>query len=206
MSRFKLPDGYAEREDIVYFDDAPYGDSAIIHQPEVYDAAGYLLAATGRSTLIDIGCGNGRKLLSVTAPRRIGMDFGPNIRFCREHHPDAAEWREIDLSVDGVVSEALMADGDTVIVCADVVEHLMDPGPLLVLLAACHRRGAIVITSTPDRIRVRGPEHRGRRPIRRISANGHSMNMQRCCRRTGCRPSSPDIPSTTISTASRAPS
>lgn len=54
-----------------------------------------------------------------------------------------------------------MTGDDTVVVCADVIEHLADPRPLLGLLADCRHRGALVITSTPDRVRVRGADHKG---------------------------------------------
>jgi SAM-dependent methyltransferase len=163
MTRFGLPEGYVARRDVGYFD-APYLPSEIVHQPEVHDAASHFLAATGRGTLIDIGCGNGRKLLSVPARRRIGLDLDSHIAFCLAHHAGAAEWRRIDLSDAGCLAEAALADDDAVVVCADLVHKLSDPTRLLSLLAACHARGAIVLTSTPDRIRLRGPEHLGPPP------------------------------------------
>src|ERR1700733_1726117 len=79
MAKFGLPVGYVEREAPVYFDDAPYCDSEIVHQPEVYEAADYFLRASPRTTIIDVGCGNGRKLRSVSAGRHIGIDIGANL-------------------------------------------------------------------------------------------------------------------------------
>ncbi len=164
MQRFGLPEGYIERLDPDYFSDAEYYSASVIHQPEVYDAADYLLRSSGRSIVVDIGCGTGRKLLTIQAQRRIGVDFGSNIAFCRSHHADWGEWVEADLSNPPCLAIADLANHDTVVICADVVEHLPDPGPLLSLLAACYRNGAIVLTSTPDRERVRGAEHKGPPP------------------------------------------
>jgi SAM-dependent methyltransferase len=161
---FKLPANYVSRPAPVYFDDAPYVDSRIVHQPEVYQAADYFLQVTGRGTIIDIGCGNGRKLRSVRARRHIGIDFGQNLSFCRGHYGSWGEWIEADFSREDCLRIAELADEQSVVVCADVVEHLLNPEPLVALLAACYRRGAIVLTSTPDRILVRGANHRGPPP------------------------------------------
>ncbi len=130
----------------------------------MYYAAEYFLQSTGRTTIIDVGCGSGRKLKSVKAARHIGVDFGSNIQCCREHWGTWGEWIEADLSNEECLSLAHLADEQTVVVCADVIEHLLRPDHLVALLAAFYRRGAIVITSTPDRVRVRGTEHNGPPP------------------------------------------
>ncbi|MBA4783777.1 MAG: glycosyltransferase family 2 protein [Rhizobiales bacterium] len=158
----KIPDDYRSRESVHYFDDVAFLDGDVIHQPEVYDAADYLLKAGGRRTIIDIGCGNGRKLKKVGAERHIGIDFGPNIDFCRKYYGTWGEWHEQDLTQPDCVQWAELADHTALVVCADVVEHLLDPTPLLALLAACYQRGAQVLTSTPDR--VRGRDHKGPPP------------------------------------------
>ena len=67
MSDFHLPDGYIQRQKAVYFDDSPFSTSEMIHQPEVYEVADYFLRTASRSTIIDVGCGNGRKLRAVNA-------------------------------------------------------------------------------------------------------------------------------------------
>ena len=71
---------------------------------------------------------------------------------------------EADFSSTDCIALADTVDEQAVVICADVIEHLLDPRPLVALLAACYQRGAIVITSTPDRLRVRGAEHRGPPP------------------------------------------
>ncbi|AWN45918.1 hypothetical protein DK419_05950 [Methylobacterium terrae] len=164
VSDFELPDDYVTRKEEIYFDDVPQAHSDIIYQPEVYDFAEFLLKSTKRSKIIDIGCGSGRKLCSVQAEKRIGIDFGPNIAACKDLHGNQAEWHDADFTDASCISLSEMADYDSVVVCADVVEHIIDPGVLIALLKACFERGAIVVTSTPDRIRVRGDDHRGPPP------------------------------------------
>ncbi|MFG1420797.1 methyltransferase domain-containing protein [Roseixanthobacter liquoris] len=161
MSHFQLPADYVARSAPYYFDDSPFFDSTIVHQPEIYEAADYFLQAGGRTRILDIGCGNGRKLRQVRAREHIGVDFGSNIALCRERFGTWGTWLEADFSRDDCRAIAAFADTGTVVVCADVVEHLVDPAPLLNLLAQCYRRGAIVITSTPDRVKVRGADDRG---------------------------------------------
>ena len=164
MPGLRLPPDYVARAEPAPFDDARYVDSAIIHQPEVYDAADYFLRAGRRSTVIDIGCGNGRKLREIRAARHVGIDFGANLALCRARFGAWGEWLEADFARPDCVGLAAMAGWDSVVVCADVVEQLADPEPLLALLAACYRRGAIVLTSTPDRVRTRGAAHKGPPP------------------------------------------
>jgi SAM-dependent methyltransferase len=161
MQKFRLPADYVERPEPAYFDDSLYFDSEIVHQPEVYEAASFFARAPGRTTIIDIGCGNGRKLRGVQAARHVGVDFGANISFCRRHFPSWGEWIDADLSRPDCIKIAGLVENSCVVVCADVIEHMVDPEPLVALLAECHRRGAIVVTSTPDRARVHGAGHNG---------------------------------------------
>jgi SAM-dependent methyltransferase len=136
----------------------------IVHQPEAYEVVRYLLGVTGRGTVIDIGCGNGRKLRDLPARQAIGVDYGTNVEFCRANYRDFGQWVEADLSNPNARLLANHANSDSIVICADVIEHIPDPTTLLRLLEDCYRRGAIVITTTPDRVRVRGPNHLGPPP------------------------------------------
>lgn len=159
-----LPEGYASRLQPDYHHDAVSDDADVVHQPEAYEVVRYLLAETGRGTVLDIGCGSGRKLRELSAPRAVGVDFGANIEFCRTNHPGSGEWIEANLSDPSARKIADHASSDAIVICSDVVEHMPDPTQLLRLLDDCYRRGAIVITTTPDRVRVRGADHAGPPP------------------------------------------
>lgn len=164
MSKFELPADYTSRNEGCYFDDVPQAYGDVIHQPEVYDFADYIVKSSGRRKIIDIGCGSGRNLCNTQVEERIGIDFGSKIKACKELYANKSKWIEADFTDNSCISLSEMADEQTVVVCADVVEHVSDPCILIELLKACFERGAIVITSTPDRVRVRGVDHSGPPP------------------------------------------
>ena len=164
MTLYHLPKSYQSRDAVSYFSDIEHAQGTPLYQPEVYEVAEYFLRKTGRSTVIDLGCGMAFKLVTLPATHRIGVDFGSNIEYCRAHHEGAGEWIGADFSNPGSITLADRAGPDCVVICADVVEHLLDPRPLLRILAACHAKGAIVLTSTPDRIRAWGQDHNGPPP------------------------------------------
>jgi 2-polyprenyl-3-methyl-5-hydroxy-6-metoxy-1,4-benzoquinol methylase len=157
---FFLPDGYTSREVPAFFDDAPNLSSKVVHQPDVYAFADYLLRVSGRRTVIDIGCGSGRKLLALSAGKRIGLDYRANIQTCRAAFPQET-WVEVDLERGGLPPIGDLDASDAVVVCSDVVEHLVNPENLLDMLARLYEQRAIVLVSTPARTRARGADHMG---------------------------------------------
>ena len=159
-----LPDAYQARIDSDYFDDTLSIRTDTVFQPELYPMAERLLAGTGRTRLVDVGCGIGKKLAASSAPEKLGIDIGANIAHCRMAHPDAAQWVELDLGHPVPASIAQPIGPRDVVICSDVIEHIPDPRHLLAFLAQCFRQGALVITSTPDRVLVRGADHLGPPP------------------------------------------
>ena len=157
---FFLPDGYVSRPKPDYFDDAGNLASDVVHQPDVYAFADWLLRVSERRTALDIGCGSGRKLLALAATRRIGLDYEANIRTCRAHSPGET-WIELDLEHGDLPHIPNLEPERTVVVCSDVIEHLIYPAKLLALLARLYDMGAIVLISTPARTRARGGAHMG---------------------------------------------
>lgn len=163
-SRLFLPVDYVPRLEMNYFDDKFSLHESIIFQPEIYPVVESLLQTTGRQRIVDVGCGVGKKLAEAAAGQKIGIDFGSNLTHCRSAYPDAATWLEVDLSVpvpDDITAQ--IGSGD-VVVCSDVVEHIPDPRPLLAFLRCCFEQGALVVTSTPERVLVRGADHMGPPP------------------------------------------
>lgn len=158
--RFHLPVGYASRDTPEYFNDVEARSSGRIWQPEVYELAEIMLHNRGCDTVLDIGCGSGLKLEKLNAHRRIGVDFGSNINWCRQNYSWGI-WIERDLEADNVDYLQEYLGPSTVVICSDVVEHLWNPLPLVSLWRAALDAGAILITSTPDRILNRGLDHNG---------------------------------------------
>ena len=72
------------------------------------------------------------------------------------------EWLAIDLET----TETLPVPAGSVVVCSDVIEHLIHPERLVRLLGSCLDDAALVVISTPDRIRTRGGRHFGPSPNR----------------------------------------
>lgn len=155
---YAIKDGYEHREEPAYFvDDSGAG---ITFQVDVYWYAfgvGVELAATG---LIDIGCGRADKLAQIQAHRPDwrydGIDFGPNIDWCRTHL-SWGTWLEMDLEQQQHIDAR-----DSVIVCADAIEHLRDPSYLLKTIKASNCAAAVL--STPERDLTSGTEHMGPPP------------------------------------------
>lgn len=162
---FHLPVGYHENPGPVYFLDDPTADRGIVFQPDVYTLAEYLAELTGGGALgppaiVDVGCGWGDKL-ALMHDRHPGwtfhgVDYGANIARCRQAWPWGS-WVEHDLET----FVALDAD-EAIVICSDVIEHLVDPLPLIASLRASG--AAAIVLSTPERDVQHGYDHRGPSP------------------------------------------
>ena len=111
-------------------------------QPDcVYDIADYLLRATGRSTIVGIGCGTGHQLSRVKAARRIGIDL--DVEKSRREHEGKIEWWQ------AAQQQCLaLPHGDFVVICA--IAPQMELRGLFALLSVCWTRGALILTTAPD--------------------------------------------------------
>jgi SAM-dependent methyltransferase len=158
--RFFIKDGYVPRIEPTYFDDAGEEQLGIVHQPHVYLFAAHLARLHGCSHVVDIGCGRAEKLAPL-APEfaLVGVDHGPNLAEAR-HHAPAVELIDFDLERDEPIPLPEAARGG-VLVCSDVIEHLVDPTPLLRNLRRALEHAPVAVLSTPERDLARGVEHLG---------------------------------------------
>jgi 2-polyprenyl-3-methyl-5-hydroxy-6-metoxy-1,4-benzoquinol methylase len=170
-----LPRGYAQQSRNLSLDtnrDAaePYwapwriADSAR-YQHYVYARAARLAREHACHTLLDVGCGVGEKVrihLAPIVPEITLLDQPSALALAAQRVP-AATRIECDLETP---PDSLGRAFD-MILCADVLEHLLNPDAVLSLIRrACHP-GTIVLLSTPERDRERGracmasnkPEH-----------------------------------------------
>jgi glycosyltransferase involved in cell wall biosynthesis len=138
------------------YQDTP--DPRVVWQPDVYAEAALLAAQHGVKTVIDVGCGNGEKLIHHF-PRdtfkTIGLDFHGSLSLVREAFPERL-WIECDLTSQDDLSRAVTGetdDGPVLLILSDVIEHLVDPLPLLAWLRQFLLRDDRnrLVVSTPDR-------------------------------------------------------
>ena len=153
--------GYLHRPAPDYFHDFEGGT---VWQPDVYGELPDFAARLGATRIVDVGCGTAAKLAALH-PRFeiVGIDHGPNIERCRERY-GFGSWIEHDLeSADALPLDPEVLRG-SVIVCADVIEHLVEPERLLAALRGALDHAEAVVLSTPDRDLTWGPEHAGPPP------------------------------------------
>lgn len=158
---FALPADYVSRAKPEYFEDAVTEATGIVWQPEVYPYAGWLAHQFGCRRIVDVGCGRAGKLVAMSPEFEImGLDFGSNLAYCCTHFP-RGEWVDVDFDkLDPWPLEATALE-NSVLICADVIEHLRDPRPLLRQLKRCLEHAPAVVLSTPERELTRGVRHAG---------------------------------------------
>lgn len=146
---YHLPPDYHPRLEPQYFSDT-LADSTY-WQADIYRAAAILARRAGVSHIVDIGCGTAGKLIPLAAEFEIvGIDYGDNIEQCHMRYPEG-EWHNINLQADIVPTKLFK---DSVVICADIIEHLVYPDNLIETLRHAASTAAYVLVSTPDRERL----------------------------------------------------
>lgn len=146
VSPYALPAAYRSRTEYCHHDDLPLRDE---WQLEVYLHALGLLKKHGlRGPVVDVGCGSGYKLATYLGEYpTVGLELPENVPELRLRYP-WKRWEVCDLSGPPPVAEA------SVVVCADVIEHLVDPDELLAYLGRIRWR--YLVLSSPARELLRG--------------------------------------------------
>jgi len=143
--------GYRHRKEPEYYVDDSADTEGTIWQPEVYKSAIELARYLSCSHIIDIGCGRAHKLNECWQEFNIvGVDSGLNLEYCRENYPSGS-WIDHDLETPERMDIPKEATHDSVIICADVIEHLVDPMPLLENLRHLLKAAPVALLSTVER-------------------------------------------------------
>ncbi|MBX9389443.1 class I SAM-dependent methyltransferase [Streptomonospora nanhaiensis] len=155
--------GYTQRVPPEYFVDAD--DDGVTWQPDVYPLVLDLAREHGRTAVIDLGCGRAGKLAALGEQdpglELVGVDYGPNIAWCRENLP-RGRWVEADLETAAALPISPGTAARSVVVCSDVLEHLVDPRPAMRLICRLLDQGAAcAVVSTPARDLRAGTAHPG---------------------------------------------
>lgn len=150
---FFLTCGYVQCGRPEYFVDEDA--SGVVWQPDVYPYTLNVAQARGRNTITDLRCGRAAKLVALRERFPglgiVGVDFGPNIEWCRGEFRHG-QWIEADLETATTLPLDASVIADSVIVCSDVLEHLVDPRPTMRLITWLLGAGAArAVLSTPAR-------------------------------------------------------
>jgi SAM-dependent methyltransferase len=109
--------------------------------------AAAIMAANGFAKLHDYGCGSGFKTVTMLGQYdTIGFETPEIAEWLKGQFPDKL-WLPID---DDAI--AIGADAPAPLtVCADVIEHVLDPDKLVEHLKAITAPDGVILISTPDR-------------------------------------------------------
>ena len=152
---FHLPDDYRDQPVLRW---SGRGRSGRTWQFHVYERAIALCATHHLHTVLDVGCGDGDKsfLFREVGLRLIGLiEPGGQIPDRRKGRFTAIH--ENELAQPGWADSVVVPE-DTLIICADVIEHLQNPDILLAGIASLNRRAVL---STPDRAHLYPVGHNG---------------------------------------------
>lgn len=149
---YALPDGYRINSCPMYF---AANACEIENQFAVYSVARQLFDCKRLSCVVDVGCGAGDKLVQLWPDSEtVGIDWGANLKQSRMRYP-TRQWLDFDLEQPGL--ESVLPDwSGCLVICADVIEHLMQPEHLLNSLRQIVQQGATCLLSTPERDLCRG--------------------------------------------------
>lgn len=134
-------------------------EAALIYQLDVYRYAARLIEQQHITTVLDVGCGFGLKLrefISPTGAAIVGVDGPIPIDYCQKHLT-FGRW-----FVDDVENpRADLGQYFDLIICADVIEHLIDPDTLFHYFRRWSHGTTRLVISTPERDLRRGLDHMG---------------------------------------------
>lgn len=137
MKTYFIKEGYTIRPNNMFYNDTNMKDE---WQKEVYEYARQQFDLAKLSSVWDIGTGSGYKLLKYFGDvKTLGTDLTPTVDWLNKTYPDK-QWSD---SFD-------VFPGYDMIICSDVIEHIVDPDPLLDTIEAANPK--MIVFSTPDRM------------------------------------------------------
>lgn len=157
-NKYCLPNNYIYNSNPKYFYDNI--DTKTIYQPHVYELAYQLAIKTNVKYILDIGAGNGHKLIKFNKEYKIiGIDLGSNIKLLKKNIPNI---KAISYNLEKglpIISSKILKK--SIVICSDVLEHLVSPNNLLKSLSKISNKSPYLLISTPDRIKSRESKSNG---------------------------------------------
>ena len=127
------------------------------YQYHVYLRAKSLIIENGLQSAVDIGCGPALKLEKLIAPvcrDVVGLDHPNIIERCKQRFGFAKfiQFIPYDIEKDAIPLNRTF----DLVICVDVIEHLINPGQLLDAIRSVSNDRTFIILFTPDRDTLRG--------------------------------------------------
>ena len=117
-------------------------------QKEVYQFCSQFMLEKGLNTVVDIGCGSGYKLIKYLGEfKTIGVETEPCFSLLKTKYPER-EWL-ISGEKEKSFNDYDSIQNNDVVLCCDVIEHIIDPDILLDYLISLNANYYII--STPCR-------------------------------------------------------
>lgn len=143
-NKFCIENGYVENLAPKYCERK---SKSVKNQLFIYENALKVAKENKFNKIVDLGCGYGDKLMLLFKDfETIGIDYGKNIDFCIKNYPDR-KWFHLNLE-DNVPKEIY---SNALILCVDVIEHLVNPTVLLEYLSKLAENDNSLVISTPNR-------------------------------------------------------
>lgn len=144
-NQYKIQNAYTPRLNPAHHDDRSYTEQA---QREVYQYCAAFMAAKKLQTVVDVGCGSGFKLITYLGNfETVGIETEPCVSALKMAYPERT-WL-----LSGEPERSFLAAIDNylpdVVLCCDVIEHIVDPDSLIGYLLSLN--ASYYIISTPCR-------------------------------------------------------
>ena len=145
-----------------YYDDAP--EDGMTWQPDVYEYAVAYAKQNNVQSIIDIGSGNGEKLIAYKDDFNITfIDFGLNLEGIKQKFKKSTKAhiyidQNFEESFPGIKPSIVK---NSIVICSDVIEHVRELKYLVNALVVFSKSAKLVMISTPERIRTYGFDQNG---------------------------------------------